>query len=117
MFNHYNKFFKNRKWAQLPKGDISERTSSYHLYPLRLYKISETQRDAIIQKVADAGIAVNVHFIPMPMLTLFKTLNYRIAEYPVTYDNFSREISLPIYPQNINLHTCALRAGLVTMQR
>jgi dTDP-4-amino-4,6-dideoxygalactose transaminase len=45
------------------------------------------------------GVAVNVHFIPMPMLTLFKDLGYKIEDFPVSYDNYSREISLPIYPQ------------------
>ena len=49
--------------------------------------------------LAESGVSVNVHFIPMPMLTLFKDLGYNIDNYPVAYDNYSREISLPIYPQ------------------
>lgn len=97
--DHYNQFFATKTWAQLPPADNKERVSSYHLYPLRINGISEDQRDAIIQKVADAGAAVNVHFIPMPMLTLFKQLGYNIENYPVAYDNYAREISLPIYPQ------------------
>jgi dTDP-4-amino-4,6-dideoxygalactose transaminase len=47
-------------------------------------------------------VAVNVHFIPMPMLTVFRNLGYKIEDYPVAYDNYSREISLPIYPQLTN---------------
>ena len=53
----------------------------------------------MMEEIAAAGVSVNVHFIPMPMLTVFKNLGYTIEDYPVSYDNFSREISLPIYPQ------------------
>ena len=42
---------------------------------------------------------MNVHFIPMPMLTLFHDLGYDIKDYPQAYKNFAHEISLPIYPQ------------------
>ena len=49
--------------------------------------------------IAADEVSVNVHFIPMPMLTLFRNLGYKIEDYPVAYDNYSREISLPIYPQ------------------
>ena len=64
---------------------------------------------AIMEAMATTGVAVNVHFIPMPMLTLFKNRGYDIADYPVAYDNYSREISLPIYPQLTNeqvAHVC-----------
>jgi dTDP-4-amino-4,6-dideoxygalactose transaminase len=47
----------------------------------------------------DAGINVNVHFIPMPMLTYFKSIGYRISDYPNSFKQYSCEISLPIYPQ------------------
>jgi dTDP-4-amino-4,6-dideoxygalactose transaminase len=53
----------------------------------------------MIDSIAKEGVAVNVHFIPMPMLTLFKNLGYDINDYPSTYKNFACEISLPIYPQ------------------
>ena len=44
-------------------------------------------------------MAVNVHFIPMPMLSYFKELGYDISKYPQSYQNFAGEISLPVYPQ------------------
>lgn len=53
--------------------------------------ISEEQRDQIMELIALAGVSVNVHFIPMPMLTLFKNLGYSIRNYPVAYDNYSRK--------------------------
>jgi dTDP-4-amino-4,6-dideoxygalactose transaminase len=56
----------------------------------------------MIEEITTTGVSVNVHFIPMPMLTVFKNLGYKIEDYPVAYDNYSREISLPIYPQLTN---------------
>ena len=55
-----------------------------------------------IVKVTARQIAVNVHFIPMPMLTLFKQRGYRIEDYPQAFANYQAEISLPIYPQLTN---------------
>ncbi len=50
-----------------------------------------------IKEIFDKEIAVNVHVIPLPMLSYYKSLGYNIADYPVTLDNYSREISLPVY--------------------
>lgn len=97
--DQYHHFFSNKDWAQLPIINDEKRKSSYHLYALRIKNISEEQRDAMMELIAADGVSVNVHFIPMPMLTLFKDLGYKIEHYPITYDNYSREISLPIYPQ------------------
>jgi dTDP-4-amino-4,6-dideoxygalactose transaminase len=95
----YEVFFKSKSWAQVPLLEDEDRKSCFHLYPLRIKEITEQQRDQMIESVSSAGVSVNVHFIPMPMLTLFKDLGYKIDDYPKTFDNYSREISLPIYPQ------------------
>jgi dTDP-4-amino-4,6-dideoxygalactose transaminase len=99
VFDNYSTAFSEFTWAQLPPQDTANIQSSYHLYALRIKRITEAQRDAIIDEIAKLGVAVNVHFIPMPMLTLFKNLGYKMADYPNAFDNYSREISLPIYPQ------------------
>lgn len=96
---HYDQFFSQFDFVQLPPLKDSFRESSYHIYALRFKAITEFQRDAIIDELTKKQIAVNVHFIPMPMLTLFKNMGYKIEDHPVSYDNYSREISLPIYPQ------------------
>lgn len=95
----YHAFFSQKFWAQLPIIKDEKRISCYHLYALRIKNITEAQRDMMMDYIAADGVSVNVHFIPMPMLTLFKDLGYKIENYPVAYDNYSREISLPIYPQ------------------
>jgi dTDP-4-amino-4,6-dideoxygalactose transaminase len=99
VFDHYRRFFKDKNWAIMPPSADGERESSYHLFLLRIKDITEVQRDKIIQLVAEAGAATNVHFVPMPMLTLFKQKGYNIADYPQAYDNYHNEISLPIYSQ------------------
>ncbi|MEP7164087.1 MAG: DegT/DnrJ/EryC1/StrS family aminotransferase [Ferruginibacter sp.] len=99
VFDQYSKAFSRLAWAQVPPQDDGKRISSCHLYALRIKGITETQRDAVIDEISKTGVAVNVHFIPMPMLTLFKKLGYDIKDFPNSYDNYSREISLPIYPQ------------------
>jgi dTDP-4-amino-4,6-dideoxygalactose transaminase len=98
----YHTFFSKYKQFELPPLEDENRKSCFHLYALRLNNCKEEQRDLIIEEITQKSVAVNVHFIPMPMLTVFKNLGYKIEDYPVAYDNYSREISLPIYPQLTN---------------
>lgn len=99
VFNYYNDFFLRCNWAILPPAQSDKKESSYHLYALRIKNITEQQRDEMIDEIAKTGVAVNVHFIPMPMLSFFKSLGYDINKYPQAVKNYSCEISLPIYPQ------------------
>lgn len=99
VFEYFSTAFAKDTWAQLPPFVNTESRCSYHLYPLRIKNITEEQRDKIIERISIEEVAVNVHFIPLPLLTIFKNLNYLMQNYPVTYNNYSREISLPIYPQ------------------
>tara|TARA_Y100001954_G_scaffold167324_1_gene177607 strand:- start:5748 stop:6965 length:1218 start_codon:yes stop_codon:yes gene_type:complete len=102
IFNFYNKFFEDFDWAILPISKINESETSYHLYMLRINNISESQRDQMIHYISSKKVGVNVHYIPMPMLTLFKNKNYNISNYPKTYEMYSNEISLPVY-NNISI--------------
>ncbi|MFV5688874.1 DegT/DnrJ/EryC1/StrS family aminotransferase [Flavobacterium sp. ZT3R25] len=99
IFNRYNGAFNQLSWAIVPPSIYNEKETSYHLYALRIKDITEMQRDAIIDEIAKKRVSVNVHFIPMPMLTFFKDLGYDIRDYPQAYKNYACEISLPIYPQ------------------
>lgn len=96
-FDLYQQAFAQDAWAILPAASSSDRESSCHLYLLRISGIDEARRDAIIQRIAEEGIGVNVHYIPMAMLTLFKNLGYSIEDYPMTYTLYSTEITLPLY--------------------
>ncbi len=76
-----------------------EHTSSGHLYLTRVPNITAEQRNEIITKMAERGIACNVHYKPLPMHTAYKKLGFDIADYPNAYAHFANEITLP-------LHTC-----------
>lgn len=95
--NQYNAVLSKLPWAQLPVVGTKDKTSSYHLYPLRIKGISETQRDLIIDKISNMEVAVNVHFIPLPLLSFYKGIGFEMGNYPVAFDNYSREITLPLY--------------------
>lgn len=73
------------------------RTSSFHLYMLRVAQATEEQRDAIIAAIAKRGVSVNVHFIPLPLLSFYKAEGYRIQDHPNAHRHYQREISLPVY--------------------
>lgn len=102
VYEHYSLRLKQEYWAILPFQDTDNIKTSYHLFPLRINPITQEQRDELINYMAQKGIATNVHYIPMPMLTLFKNMGYDIKDYPASFDAFSREITLPIYPQLTN---------------
>lgn len=97
IFKKYDEAFSKFDWAQLPEYKTNDKTSCYHLYALRIKGISEAQRDAIIKEIFEYDVSVNVHFIPVPMMSFYKKQGYDIKNYPVTYDNYAREISLPVY--------------------
>ena len=99
VFLNYDNAFSQCSWAIIPPSVQGEKESSYHLYALRIKGIDEGQRDAIIDEIAKKEVSVNVHFIPLPMLTFFKEQGYNIKDYPQAYKNYACEISLPIYPQ------------------
>lgn len=99
VFTSYTLTLSKYDWAIIPPIKSNDRETSYHVYPLRIKGISEEQRDEIIKKISEQEIAVNVHFVPLPMLTLFKNEGYDIKDYPQSYANYCNEISLPVYPQ------------------
>ena len=97
IFDTYSKTFNAFDWAQLPTYNENGIETSYHLYPLRIKNISEQQRDEIINLIFQKEVSVNVHFQPLPMLSFYKKLGYNIDDYPIAFDNYTREISLPVY--------------------
>lgn len=72
--NRYMERLKQYDWFQPMPFETNERISSYHIFPVRIKGITEVERDLIIERITAMEVAVNVHFIPLPMLTLFKNL-------------------------------------------
>ena len=84
---------------QTLKHYTADHESSGHLYITRVPNITIEERNAIIIKMAEAGIACNVHYKPLPMHTAYKNMGFDIKDYPNAYSLFANEITLP-------LHTC-----------
>lgn len=76
--------------------------SSGHLYFLRIPGISEEARNQFITKLAEQGVASNVHYKPLPMMTAYKNMGFDIANYPNAYDFYQNEITLPLYSRLTN---------------
>ena len=74
-----------------------EYSSSGHLYLTRIPGITTTRRQDIIVKMAERGIATNVHYKPLPMMTAYKALGFDIKDFPNAYAHFSNEITLPLH--------------------
>lgn len=74
-----------------------DHVSSGHLYITRVPGVSDLQRREIIEKMAEAGIATNVHYKPLPMMTAYKNLGFDIADYPNAFAAYENEITLPLY--------------------
>ncbi len=79
------------------KHYTDEHRSSGHLYITRIPGITPEQRQEIIEKMAEAGIACNVHYKPLPMMTAYKELGFDIKDYPNAYRLFANEITLPLH--------------------
>lgn len=73
------------------------RNSSGHLYLTRIPGISGEDRNKIIKDMAIAGIACNVHYKPLPLLTAYKNLGFNIENYPNAFDHYENEITLPLH--------------------
>lgn len=71
--------------------------SSGHLYITRIPNITTEQRQTIIEQMAERGIATNVHYKPLPMMTAYKNMGFDIKDYPNAYAHFANEITLPLH--------------------
>jgi dTDP-4-amino-4,6-dideoxygalactose transaminase len=72
-------------------------SSSGHLYLVRLLGKDEEYRNKVIEKMAEKGIATNVHYKPLPMHTAYKNLGFDIKDYPNAFDMYRNEVTLPLH--------------------
>lgn len=96
IIGRYNEALKDCDVQVLNHYD-EERSSSGHLYLVRLTGKDAEYRDSVIERMAQRGIACNVHYKPLPMMTAYKALGFDIADYPNAYDQYRDEITLPLH--------------------
>ncbi|MGY8954506.1 MAG: DegT/DnrJ/EryC1/StrS family aminotransferase, partial [Flavobacteriales bacterium] len=97
VFEKYDALLKNKLWAQTPVYETADKTSSFHIYMLRITAITEEQRDVMMDKIAAQNVAVNVHFQPLPLFTAYKKLGFSMNDFPEAFKQYSREITLPVF--------------------
>ncbi|WP_026888459.1 DegT/DnrJ/EryC1/StrS family aminotransferase [Clostridium beijerinckii] len=98
IFKIYSDILSKEEFSIIPfTKDENGTETSYHLYLYRIKGFNEEKRNEAIQKLANMGIATNVHYKPLPMLTLYKNLGYDIKDYPNAYAQYENEITLPVY--------------------
>ena len=83
--------------VQVLEHYTNDHTSSGHLYLTRIPGITTEQRNEIIIKMAEQGVACNVHYTPLPMHTAYKNLGFDIGNYPNAYAHFAGEVTLPLH--------------------
>ncbi len=94
----YNKVLEGLPVAVLNHRD-ADHCSSHHLYLVRLLGKTREETNLVIEQMAERGIATNVHYKPLPMMTAYEAIGFDIAKYPNAYHLFENEVTLP-------LHTC-----------
>ena len=94
----YNEALKGLNVAVLNHKD-ADHCSSHHLYLVRLLGKTREETNRVIEQMAERGIATNVHYKPLPMMTAYKALGFDVKDFPNAYHLFENEVTLP-------LHTC-----------
>jgi dTDP-4-amino-4,6-dideoxygalactose transaminase len=92
----YNAALKDCNVAVLNHKD-ADHCSSHHLYLVRLLGKTREETNRVIEQMAERGIATNVHYKPLPMMTAYKALGFDIKNYPNAYHLFENEITLPLH--------------------
>ena len=92
----YNKGFEGTRIKPFIHFE-EDRKSCCHLYIVNIEGASEEDRNEIIVKMAEIGIATNVHYKPLPMHTAYKNLGFDIKDYPNAFDNYKSQITLPLH--------------------
>lgn len=92
----YDKAFRPLGIESLNHFDQNHKSSG-HLYITQVPGIDTEQRNKIIEEMAEKGIACNVHYKPLPLLTAYKNLGFDIKDYPNAYNHYKNEITLPLH--------------------
>lgn len=97
----YNEAFSGERFMHLEHFE-EEMISCCHLYLLRIHGMSEKQRDELIEYLSKKGVPTNVHYQPLPMLTAYKNLGFKIDDYPNAFEMYENEITLPVHTELSN---------------
>ena len=98
LVSYYEKYLSDlTDKIELPIFKDNDKESCRHLYMIRLKNQDEEKRNEVIAELGENDIATNVHFQPLPLLTAYKNLGFKIEDYPNAYNQYKNEISLPLH--------------------
>jgi dTDP-4-amino-4,6-dideoxygalactose transaminase len=97
LYARYGARLRSENRLVLPPAGNARFQSACHLYPVRIRDFGRERRDTLIRFMKSNNIAVNVHFKPIPLLTAYRRMGYRIEDYPEALDAFQNEITLPLH--------------------
>lgn len=89
----------NPEYLETLKHFDNEKESSCHLFLTWIHGITEEQRNHIITRLAEEGIATNVHYKPLPLFTAYQNYGFDIKDFPNAFAHYQNELTLPLYPQ------------------
>ena len=112
--SRYIEALSDRDWCDLPILEDAHRETAYHLFSFRIQGFTSTKRDSLMQLLKQDGIATNVHFIPLPLLSLHRNRGEEMSDYPESMACFEEQLSLPIHLQlqNEDVDWIALRLNV-----
>lgn len=79
------------------RQETSDYSGSYHLYMVKIDGINEERRNRLMEDMGERGVALNVHFKPLPLMTAYRNLGFSIENYPNAYDYFKGTVTLPLF--------------------
>lgn len=92
----YNRHFKSTR-IKPSAHEGADFTGSFHLYTARIDGFDSERRNRLISAMSDRGVSLNVHFIPLPLLSAYRELGFSIEDYPNAYDYYKTMVSLPLF--------------------
>lgn len=93
----YEEAFKDMENVEVLSHCTDEYESSYHLGVVRIKGIDEDKRDKLIEEISRYDVSVNVHYMPLPMMTAYKNMGFNIKDYPNAFNMYQNEITLPVF--------------------
>jgi dTDP-4-amino-4,6-dideoxygalactose transaminase len=93
----YHQAFSSYSWYIAPPLKDAKRISSFHLFSMRIKGFNRKMRDELMAHLKEYGVASNVHFMPLPLLSLHRNRGENISNYPNSAKAFEELISLPLH--------------------
>lgn len=97
LFDSYVSNLKEGERVILPSFSEKEKQNAFHLFPVRIKGFGEKARDNLILRLRSHGVSSNVHYVPLPMMTAYRNLGFKMEDFPNSFSAYENEITLPLF--------------------